>query len=65
MGNIIDLSDRREPVCYTVEVTHAWDGTVSVEVHNIAADPRSRKLAADALLRAAVMLESDREVILR
>lgn len=56
MNNIVDLSGLRQPVHYTVYVSHAWSGELTVEVHDISTDQRSRDAAANALRRAADML---------
>lgn len=58
--NLLHLSAYREPVLYSVHVTHHWDGKVEVRVEGIADDMRSRAVASEALLTAAEMLSSQR-----
>jgi hypothetical protein len=51
--SVINLSDRRRPVSYTVRITHHWDDTLEVFVEDVTDDERSRQSVADALARAA------------
>ena len=51
--SVINLSDRRQPVAYTVRITHHWDDSIEVLVEDVADDERSRQSVADALARAA------------
>ena len=53
--SVINLSDRRAPVAYTVRIIHHWDDTLEVFVEDVAGDERSRQSVADALARAACM----------
>lgn len=53
---VIDLADRRPPVCYTVHLTDHWNGTLELMVDDVSDDERSRLAVADALERAAEML---------
>ena len=53
MAEIVDLSARRAPVSYTVEITHHWDDRLEVFVHNVANDDRSRASVNDAIARVA------------
>jgi hypothetical protein len=62
-GNVVDLSKRRQPVVYSVDICHSWDGQLSVQVNGIADDPRSRSEAAHALRRAADLVDSDAAAI--
>lgn len=55
MTEIVDLSKRRQPVTYTVTITHHWDDTLEVFVADVADDERSRASVADALHRASQM----------
>lgn len=57
MSAVIDMSSRREPVFYTIDVKHNWDGTVEIEVGGLANDARSARAVADALLEAAAIAE--------
>lgn len=57
-AKVISLSDRRPPVCYTVRITQHWDDTLEVFVEDISSDERSRASAADAMRRAADMIEN-------
>ena len=54
---VIDLADCRAPVCYTVHLVQFWDDSLEVKVEDVSDDERSRKSVADALRRAADMLE--------
>ena len=51
--SVINLSDYRQPVTYTVRITHHWDDSIEVLVEDVADDERSRQSVADALARAA------------
>ncbi len=55
MADVVDLSARRPPVTYTVVITHHWDDTLEVFVHDVSDDPRSRASVKDALQRAVEM----------
>ena len=55
MSEIVDLSAKRRPVVYTVEITHHWDDRLEVFVHDVSDSERSRASVADALHRAAEM----------
>jgi len=53
--NIIDLANRRRPVCYTIQVTHYWDGSVGVFVEDIEPSERANssvEIALEAALQA-------------
>ena len=54
---VISLSERRQPVRYTMHVTHHWDGTLELFVEDVGDDQRSRDAAANALRRAADLVE--------
>lgn len=54
---VIDLANKRPPVCYTVHLAQHWDGRLQVTVQDVADDDRSRKAVADALRQAADMLD--------
>jgi len=58
MADIVDLADRRPPVCYTVRLAQHWDGRLHIAVEDVADDERSRKAVADALRRAADGIEN-------
>lgn len=55
--SVIDLADRRPPVCYTVRLVQHWDGRLEICVEDVADDDRSKKAVADALRRAAGYLD--------
>jgi len=55
MSEIVDLSAKRRPVVYTVEITHHWDDRLEIFVHDVSDSERSRASVADALHRAAEM----------
>lgn len=54
-AEVIDLAQKRRPVCYTVRITHHWDDRLEVFVEDVSDDERSRTSVADALYRAAEM----------
>lgn len=61
-GEIIDLSAKRKPVAYTVDITHHWDDRLEVFVHDVSDDERSCASVADALSRAAQMFQGKTEM---
>jgi len=46
-------------VVYTIEVSHTFDGVLTIDVSGVGHDQRSRSLAAETLLQAASLLDSD------
>lgn len=57
MSEVVDLAKRRPPVRYTIHLSQHWDDRLEVWVEDVAADDRSRASIADALRRAAVLLD--------
>lgn len=55
---VISLASRRPAVNYTIRIRQGWDGELAVLVEDIARDSRSRKAAADAMRRAADLIET-------
>ena len=53
---IIQLSDHRKAVWYTVRLGHHWDDRLEIIVEDVADDERSRLSVADSLRRAADFL---------
>jgi hypothetical protein len=53
---VIELSEHRQPVCYTVHLRHHWNGALEIFVEDVADDVRSRIAVADALILASEML---------
>lgn len=51
MSKVINLADHREPVTYTLTITHHWDGTLEIYVDGVEDDERSRESVWDALDR--------------
>jgi hypothetical protein len=51
--SVIDLNAKRKPVHYTVHLSHHWDGSLTIQVEDLADDQRSKMAVAWALLRAA------------
>lgn len=51
--NVVNLSDRRHPVTYTITVTHYWTGQLGVFVAGVADDPASQLSVNDAIARIA------------
>lgn len=58
-STVINLGARRPLVHYTVRLTQDYEGYLSVLVDDVQDDPRSRQAVADALKRAAEMIEGD------
>jgi len=50
---VIDLSTKRQPVTYTLVITHHWDGHFEFTVLDVADDERSREAVGYALKKAA------------
>ena len=55
--NVVSLGSRRAPVTYTVRLRQDYEGGLTVWVEGVADDERSREAVADALRRAADMIE--------
>jgi len=51
--NVVNLSDRRLPITYTITITHHWDGQLGVFVTGVADDPASQFAVNDAIARIA------------
>lgn len=51
MAEIIDLSNRRVSVTYTVTITHHWNDTLEAFVEGVSDDPRSTHSIGQALRR--------------
>lgn len=51
--SVIDLSTKRQPVTYTLVITHHWDGHFEFTVLDVADDERSRESVGYALKQAA------------
>jgi hypothetical protein len=58
--NIVNLADKRQPVTYTVAITHHWDGTIEAWVEDVSDSPRSEQAVWDAL-KSIVELKFGRE----
>lgn len=56
---VVSLAARRKPVTYTVRLRQGWEGELAVWVTGVVDDARSRQAVADALRRAADMIEED------
>lgn len=54
---VVELSDYRNPVNYTVRISQGYDGSLSVSVEDLQDDPRSRHAVAAALRDAAKLIE--------
>jgi len=50
---VIDLAKKRQPVTYTLVITHHWDGTFEFTVLDVADDERSQESVGYALKKAA------------
>lgn len=57
--SVIDLSEHRAPVTYTITVTHHWDGSLELFVEGIAESGRSNRAVAEVLLAAAALAEKN------
>lgn len=57
-GEVIELGDRRPKVHYTVRLTQDYEGGLSVLIEDVQDDPRSRQAVADALRKAAELIEA-------
>jgi hypothetical protein len=51
--SVIDLANKRQPVTYTLVITHHWDGHFEFTVLDVADDERSQKAVGYALKQAA------------
>lgn len=51
--NIVSLSAKRAPVCYTIHIVHHYDGTMEFYAEGVGDDERSRKSVAYACQQAA------------
>jgi hypothetical protein len=51
MSDVIDLSNRRKPVTYTITITHHWGDRLEFFVEGVSDDPRSQRTVADAMQR--------------
>jgi hypothetical protein len=51
--NIVKLSEKRAPVCYTVHIVHHHDGRLEFYAEDVEDDERSRKSVAWACQQAA------------
>lgn len=61
MGDVIDMTNHRHPVTYTVTITEHWDGTLEVFVADVSDDDRSRAAVGDALRRAAESFQRSKD----
>lgn len=52
-NNVINLSNKRQPVNYTIRISHHWDDRLEVFVENVSDDERSKRTVADTMERAA------------
>jgi hypothetical protein len=52
--NIIDLAEKRPSVHYTINIEHKWDGSLSIFVHDLEEDERSKKALAWTLYCSAL-----------
>lgn len=57
-AGVVSINALRKPVTYTIRLRQGWEGELAVWVQDIADDERSRKAAADAMRRAADMIEA-------
>jgi len=55
---VIDLATKRQPVTYTLVITHHWDGHFEFTVLDVADDERSQEAVGYALKKAAEAWEN-------
>jgi hypothetical protein len=55
---VIDLSTKRQPVTYTLVITHHWDGHFEFTVLDVDDDKRSQEAVGHALKKAAEVWEN-------
>lgn len=53
MAVVIDLDERREPVTYTVEIEHHYDGTLRASIPNMEDSEVNRAMIAEVLRSVA------------
>lgn len=58
---VVNIGAYRKPVTYSVELRQDYQGGLAVWVRDVADDPRSRRAVADALRRAASMIDNSTE----
>lgn len=51
--SIVNLSDRRAPVVYTVTIVHHWNDALEFQIQDVADDKRSRASVLDAMQRVS------------
>jgi hypothetical protein len=59
--DVVSLAAKRPAVEYTVRLRQGWDGELAIFVEDLQNDPRSRKAVADALRRAADLLDDTKD----
>jgi dsRNA-specific ribonuclease len=57
--SVIDLAAKRQPVTYTLVITHHWDGHFEFTVLDVADDERSQEAVGYALKKAAEAWAND------
>ena len=58
---VLSIGAYRTPVTYNVQLRQDYEGGLAVWVRDVADDPRSRRAVADALRRAASMIDDSVE----
>jgi hypothetical protein len=62
--NVVKLSEKRAPVCYTVHIVHHHDGKLEFYAEDVGDDERSRQSVAWACQQAADAFgDPDREPV--
>lgn len=56
-AGVVSIGAYRKPVEYTVRLRQGYEGELTIWVDDVADDPRSRQAVADALRRAADLIE--------
>ena len=59
---VIDLATKRQPVTYTLVITHHWDGHFEFSVLDVSNDERSQESVGYALKKAAEAWENIRQM---
>lgn len=57
---VVSLGASRPAITYTVRIRQGWEGELAVWVQDVADDKRSRLAIADALRRAAAIIEDNK-----
>ena len=62
MASLFDLSSRRPPTTYMLEITHHWDGRIEAFVHDISDSDKSQSSVWFALCELATKHMTDEQI---